>query len=347
MVIPGEGSIPKYDAIYVLCRAGAVSGGPDALHRLVHVLRELGVRAFISYVPLGVTAEVPEIYRRNYGVIAAQPVDAPVNLIVLPEVMAHRVRDFRQARSAVWWLSVDHFFGCTGKPGQLGRRRFLHDLKSLTGLPVGRARWRELRGIDHYSPSAYAATFLREYGVESKPLHDPVNAIFMTRPPETTRRNAIAHNPAKDQYYAATIRAALPEFEWIELVGMPQEEIAATLGSIKVYLDLGYFPGRERLPAEAVLCGACLVTGRRGAAAFHEDLPIPGYYKIDHRAPDFAIRARDIILDIFRNFEERTGDFDRFRARLRDEPGRFHDEARAAFLSPPVGDRRSENWRAA
>ena len=340
MVTPGEGAIPKYDAIYVLSRAGAVSGGPDALHRLVHTLREFGARAFISYVPLDVSAEVPETYRRNYRVVAAQPIDAPTNLIVLPEVMAHYVRDFHQARVVVWWLSVDHFFGCTGRPGQLGWRRFLHDLKSLAGLPGRRARWGELRGIDHYSPSAYAATFLRGYCIEAKPLHDPVNAIFMRPRPEATRRDAIAHNPAKDQRYAAAIRAALPEFEWVELVGMSHEEVAATLGSIKVYLDFGYFPGRERLPAEAVLSGACLVTGRRGAARFDDDLPIPEYYKIDHRAVDFAVRAREVVLDIFGNFEERTRDFDRFRVRLREEPDRFRDEALAAFFSPAHDDRR-------
>lgn len=332
MAARAEQPIPKYDAIYVLGRANAVSGGPDALHRLVHILRELGAQAFISYVPLGVVAEVPEIYQRYYRVVADQPIDASTTLIILPEVMAHHVRHYSQAHKAVWWLSVDHFFGCNGKPGQLEWRRFLHDLKSLMGLPGGRAKWAELRSIDHYSPSAYAAKFLRGHGIEAKPLHDPVNATFMTPRPEGARRDAIAYNPAKDQQYAPVIRAALPGFEWIELVGMSHEQIAATLSSIKVYLDFGYFPGRERLPAEAVLCGACLVTGRRGAASFNEDLPIPEYYKIDHRAADFAARTRDIGADIFKNFEDRTCDFDRFRALLRVEPVRFRDEALAAFF---------------
>src|SRR5579864_2694025 len=338
MTAPGVRPIPKYETIYVLCRANAVSGGPDALHHLVHTLGEIGARAFISYLPLGAVAEVPEIYRRYYSVAAAQPIDAPTNLIVLPEVMAHLVRDFHQAHKAVWWLSVDHFFGCTGKPGQLAWRSFLHDLQNLAGLPGKRARWAELREIDHYGPSAYAAGFLREHGIEAKPLHDPVNAIFMTRRPQKKRRDAIAYNPAKDQKYATAIRAAVPEFEWIELAGMSHEQVGVILSSIKAYLDFGYFPGRERLPAEAVLCGACLVTGRRGAATFDEDLPIPEHYKIDHRSADFAIQARDVVLDIFENFEERTRDFDCFRVRLRDEPARFRDEALAAFFSPVLGD---------
>jgi hypothetical protein len=325
-------SVPKYDAIYVLGRAGAVSGGPDALHRLAHTLRDLGARAFISYVPLGTGAEVPKIYQSYYHVTVGQPIDAPTTLIVLPEVMAHLARDFRQARKAVWWLSVDHFFGCNGKPGQLERRRVLHDLKSMIGLPGGRIRWAELRRIDHYSPSAYAATFLREHCIEAQPLHDPVNATFMTRWPERARRDAIAYNPAKDQHYAPVIRAALAEFEWIELAGMSHKQIAATLGSVKAYLDFGYFPGRERLPAEAVLCGACLVTARRGAARFYEDLPIPEYYKINHQAKDYATQVRNLLLDIFANFERRAADFDYFRMRLRREPAAFIDEVRAAFF---------------
>ncbi len=324
--------VPKYAAIFVLARANAVSGGPDALHRLVHTLNELGAPAYISYVPLGVSADVPEVYRRYYQVPARQPADAADNLILLPEAMSDHIRRFRRADKALWWLSVDHFFGATGRDGQLRRREIIHGFKSRFGIADRRANWPELRKIAHYSPSAYAATFLRKHRIESKPLHDPVNAIFLRQRAGGVRRDAIAYNPAKGMQYTRAIIDALPGIEWVALQGMSHEEVRATLGAVKIYLDFGYFPGRERLPSEAALCGACVVAGRRGAAVFDEDLMIPENYKIDPRSENYVSQCRDIITDIFTNFERRTREFDGFRDRLRREPTIFRDELISNFF---------------
>jgi hypothetical protein len=325
---------PNYGSVFVLCPAGPASGGPDALHRLVHALNEAGARAAISYVPFDGQLEVPEIYRRYYRTPVAAPVDAPGNLVVLPEVMTGYARQIRHARTAIWWLSVAHFYGYAGQGDHVFRRlRLLHDARSLLGVPIPQLRWSEMRRVDHYSPSAHAADFLRRHGIASQPLRDPINDIFFTVRPAARRRDAVAYNPVKGMQFTAKIVAAMPEVEWIAVQGMSHEQVAEVFCTTKAFVDFGFFPGRERMPREAALCGCCLVTGRRGAAAVAEDLAIPDRYRINHRARDFANQARDAVLDIFANFEMRSRDFDSFRDEVRKGPSMFLRDIRAIFFS--------------
>ncbi len=41
--------VPRFDNVFVPSWSGAATGGPEAMHQLVHVLRQLGANAFISY----------------------------------------------------------------------------------------------------------------------------------------------------------------------------------------------------------------------------------------------------------------------------------------------------------
>ena len=56
--------------------------------------------------------------------------------------------------------------------------------------------------------------------------------------------------------------------------GMTKGQVSDTLARSTIFLDLGHFPGKDRLPREAALSGAAVVTGIFGASAFYEDVPI-------------------------------------------------------------------------
>jgi hypothetical protein len=323
---------PRFSAVFVLCPPHA-SGGPDALHQLVSTLNELGARAFISYLPPAdaVTAAL----RERYAVAPALPVDAADNLIVIPEMMTGQARAFAKARTAIWWLSVDHFVGYAGRGEHVLRRRLLlHDLRSLLRLPTSRLTWPEMRGLDHYTPTAYAKAFLHRHGIASVPLRDPVNDSFLSVAPASMRRDAVAFSPQKGMDYTAQVLDALAGVPAIALQGLSRAQLIEVLRQTKVYLDFGYFPGADRMPREALLCGACIVIGRRGAAANPHDHPIPDAYKIDHTARDFAARAREAVLRIFGDFETCSRDFDPFRTALRAGPAIFAQDVRDIFFAP-------------
>lgn len=323
----------RHKAIFVLCPANHVSGGPDAFHHLVHTLNELGANAFMSYVPYGEDHAVPAPYSRIYRIPTARPLDAAENLIVIPEIMSGRTREFRHAKTAIWWQSVDFFLGYAGQGDNIRRRRvFLHDLKSLLRVPTSRMTWPEARHIEQYAPTAYAAEFLSRRGIPSRPLRDPVNEIFLSVEPEPHKQNVVAYSPAKGMQYNQQVLDALSDVPAIELRGMTHEQLIGVLRTVKIYIDFGYFPGRERMPREALLCGACIVIGRRGAAANAVDYPIPPAYKIDHAAAGFAARTRAAVLDIFDNFEHCSREFDPFRAYLKEGPKIFADDVRSIFF---------------
>ncbi|MCM8776202.1 MAG: hypothetical protein NC930_07645, partial [Candidatus Omnitrophica bacterium] len=92
--------------IYVLCPSQVATGGPEAIHQLVHELRVLGYDASIVYSPQ-VDEPTPAAYR-HYGINNVWEIDdKPLNLLIVPEVWADRVKEFSNMQKAIWWLSVD------------------------------------------------------------------------------------------------------------------------------------------------------------------------------------------------------------------------------------------------
>ena len=54
----------KYKKILVVCPAGAVTGGPEALHQLTAHMNSLGLPAYMCYLPFSETASPPAPYTR-------------------------------------------------------------------------------------------------------------------------------------------------------------------------------------------------------------------------------------------------------------------------------------------
>ena len=63
----------------------------------------------------------------------------------------------------------------------------------------------------------------------------------------------------------------------------------------QVYIDFGHHPGQDRLPREAAACGCLVVTGTRGSAGFHADVPLPPALKLAHPLDDLEATADAIL----------------------------------------------------
>lgn len=326
----GRRRVGRYDEIFVLAPSQSVSGGPEALHQLVDALRRRGHRAYISYVPKA-SSPTPDAFV-SYDVVAKTPRDRRGNLIVVPEIWTGRVRSIRAAEVAVWWLSVDNFFG--DRPDddrQFAAMIRAHEASVSGGIATKAATWQELRRVRNLHQSCYAARFLETRGIVSEKFGDYINEEFNEADRNGPRQDAVAYNPAKGLPRIQSLMGMFPQWKWVPIRGLPRREVGRLLADVKVYVDFGSHPGRDRLPREAALAGTCVITGLRGSAGVREDVPIPDIYRIDENAPDYHERFGEIVSAIFASFDVHATQFDTYREEIRGERSAFERDVMQLF----------------
>ena len=146
---------------------------------------------------------------------------------------------------------------------------------------------------------------------------DLLNADFYDEPwTESERSDVVLFNPAKATPFMQKIIDACPDVTFKPIQGMTRAEVIDTMRHSKLYVDFGEFPGRERMPREAVLCGCCLITSRLGSAAYYEDFS----HSYKYESKDSHIWAIvNQIRYVLSHYEECRHDFDMFRELLRAE----------------------------
>lgn len=311
---PGQG-------VLVACPAESVTGGPEALHQLVDALVELGAPVAMAYLAprpeqpfreAVTTAATPPVYDRYRVPLwrAPLPDDSDV-VVILPEVWSSVASEFAEARVGLWWLSVDN--------------------NLISGLGRYFERPRPPRPVVHLYQSAYARAYLEAHGVAGYRLGDYLAAEHLAAPTSSERGRRIAFNPKKGfETTMEIIRRGLElglDAEWVPIAGLDPAGVAALLTRCRVYVDFGPHPGMDRLPREAALAGCCVVTGRRGAAGFPEDVPIPDRFRVPDADLDRAVETIAACLDD----PAASAAFEPYRNWIRGQRGRFFDDVAAAF----------------
>lgn len=305
-----------HPGIVIICPGETVSGGPEALHQLGAALRELGVAAAMCYFPFGQRFPRPAAYA-GYDVPSCAFDQIGGADIVIPEARTGFARLFPDNPVWIWWLSVNHFQTATP-----------------TGQPARHLPIEALKPLRHLSQSAYARDFLARQGLQSQMLGDYLNVAHGTTcPDEAPRLRQVVYNPRKGAEVAKALAALLPDEAFIPIEGLSAGAVSALLRQSRLYIDFGSHPGKDRLPREAAMAGCCVLTGRKGAAGFAQDVAIPSEYRLDERAPDFAARASLAIRDLLDNFPIRRRDFDPYRARIAQERVQFLAQVEAAFVT--------------
>lgn len=316
----------------VVCPPGVTTGGPEALHQLVHAARQQGLDARVVYLPRkkGIPAEPAQPYKIYDVQIDAELDDAAGTLIVVPEDQTWRLRSIKRADKAIWWLSIDHHFSSIK---QEQRKRFKHWLGLNRPFNLDKpdpAVW-------HLAQSEYARLFLVGKGLQRvQMLTDYLRDDFVAAVTQSTsvgqRLRRVAFNPKKGWEQTQKIMALAGDaIEFVRLENMRPDQVRDTLLTAMVYMDFGHHPGRDRIPREAGICGCGVITGRRGSAANQVDVPIDAMYKIDESAPDFAQQAVRVLLDILDQRERHQSAFDGYRQVISDQKRTFFGEVRALF----------------
>lgn len=321
----------KYKKILVICPAGAVTGGPEALHQLTAHMNTLGLPAFMCYLPFSELAKSPEPYE-HYHTESAPYEDVSGNLIIFPEVEPMLALKVKHAHAALWWLSLENFL----------ERRYiwpLHDqIRYIKRVLQGRRPWggaKNLKSLLHFSQTEHSTQYLKSCGINPIPLIDSINEDFLTEKyldQINHKKNVILYNPTKGLKITQQLIARYPHWEFLPLKGLNRDQLSQRLYGAKLYIDFGHHPGRDRMPREAAMHGCCLISGKLGSAGNHIDLPIPSQYKLDSNNPDFIEIFGELTKNIMDDFPQHYANFDSYRKWLQNEPEIFKQQIMDFFL---------------
>jgi hypothetical protein len=271
-------------------------------------------------------------YERYNNPVTSEIRDSAENIIIAPESVTIFLSEYKNARRAIWWLSVDFY--------HMSVRMFIESFPQSPFFDI-------LSPFDccHFCDCAYARKHLELFSI-------PQNRIMMLESylhpfyvknalykPKLKKENFVTFNPSKG--YVFTQRLLMycmangyEHIKFVALEGFTQEEVTDIYKLCKLHIDFGEFPGREYIPREAVINDCCIITGKKGASKYHEDVPIPEKYKFDHTDEALPLIA-ECIDRILNNYDECVKDFAEYKQFALNLERAFEREIRENFIKTP------------
>lgn len=302
-----------------------ITGGPEALHQLVAHMRALGLPAFIVYLPFNEIAQTPASYKKYQAPVALYE-DSLDQLVIFPEVNPMLAMRVKNAKAALWWLSLENFLERRHISGFKDKLRYFKKVMKGDRPLMGGAG---LKKLIHFSQSEHSTQYLKSCGIEPVPLTDSINEDFLTDrylDKIDHKKDIVLYNPMKGKKVTAALIKDNPQWEFIPLEGLNPQQLSEKLYQAKLYIDFGHHPGRDRLPREAAMFGCCLITGVLGSAGNDIDLPIPQKYKIDSSSPDFLMTFKALVFDVMMNFDSHYHEIDDYRVWVKNQPNIFKQQ---------------------
>lgn len=345
--------------VYVVAPANVATGGPELLHQLVYNLRKyLNINAYMYYIPQNHPNPVHPAYRVYNNPYVREIEDEEDNILIVPEVIEgiKVLSGYSQIRKVIWWLSVDNFYTSAilqSKKHFFFQRAINRLLRSILKREILDISDKVLEKISdfslvdlinkivpvntinfHLAQSYYAVHHLEENGIPKNKifyLSDYLNKMFLKIETDLSQKeNVVAYNPKKGFLFTRKIIKYASDIRFIPLINMTREQVIETLQMAKVYIDFGNHPGKDRLPREAAILGCCVITGKRGSAAYFEDVPIPEKYKFEDKEENIP-KIIERIKDCFDNYKEKVKDFDHYRNVIQNEPKKFIEDLKNIF----------------
>lgn len=328
--------------VFVIYPRGLRTGGPEALHQLVDMLRTLGQDAYLVAHPTTASNDRVVEFSHYDAPEAPSVIDSTGNIVVTPEVFLDDIFSIRNADRICWWLSIDN--SPTFMVRSL-RQRFRSNrsdpllqqaslLLRSGRLPIDILRFKR-SNIHHAVQSSYAWSFLfSRVGIVPSLLSDYTTLGIAQPSSGSIHRNnrLVSFNPKRGGDVVEGVRRATgQEFEWRPLQSMARSEVIRSLCESGFYLDLGYHPGKDRMPREAAMCGALTVVGRRGSAAFFSDVPIPWGHKVTPGRHEVADTV-SLLKGLVETLPEEVLKQDHYRRVISQEKDQFRREVEDVFL---------------
>lgn len=335
-------NIYKNTKVYIAAPAVGATGGPELLHQLAYHLRnDLNIDAYMLYYPTNHPNPIHPEYKIYNNPFVREIEDDKNNILIVPEVKSGLdfLEKYEKIRKVIWWLSVDNFYlsAATKYKKNFFSNYYINEiaLKKLK-TQLNLRNFEMIINADfHLVQSFYAKKHLEEVDINKEKifyLSDYLNKDFLNTQTDLSKKeDIVVFNPKKGLTFTKKIIQSAPYIQFVPLINMTRQEMIETLQRAKVYIDFGNHPGKDRIPREAAILGCCVITGKRGSAAYFEDVPIPESYKIEDKKENIP-KIIEKIKDCFENFEERYKDLDYYRQIIKQEPQKFIEDLKKIFV---------------
>lgn len=319
--------------IYIICPGKYNSGGPESLHQLCSKLIEFGLYATILYIqghiPFTKDDPVHNDYKKYHVPYTFDLIDAPHNILIVPEYFTEYLYMTENIQRVLWWMSVDNYL-------RVISTRISSHANNATKSPVPKFFYFQEDNIDHWAKAEYSRQFLNANGIPAQKIHHVetyMNRIFFKRAAQidlADKKDIVAYNPQKGLEVTQQFLKIAPNIAWKPIKNMSPAQVQELLAQAKVYIDFGEHPGRDRLPREAIISGCVVITGKQGSAGNNIDINIPDEFKFDEKTTN-PIEVVNKIRDVFANFSIAHAKQNAYRARVLDEPKQFAEQVADAF----------------
>ncbi len=319
----------------ILCPPDTRTGGPEALYQLSDMMIENGIDTefwLLSPTEIAILRDAQKSGKRFHqseyridvrsnsveeyqhyrvkpfrGWSAGEPVR-----FVLAEVYAHMIPFFEGTEVLLWWLSVDNA------------------LAALSCLNLNRVRSPRIR---HGAQSQYAVNFLNGLGIPSQMLTDYTVVAPSQAAPVQQRQRMVAINAGGKVVtdlgaLETCILALAPDLDIRYIRNMSRQEVYATFEHSRLFVDMGCFPGKDRMCREALMLGTNILISNTGAGAQYQDYALADDYKLSPYDVQ-GIAAR--IVDMVEQPGLHAPHMDAAREQVRNERETFKREVAAFF----------------
>lgn len=315
-----------------------VTGGPEALHQLGRCLLDLGYEVGLSPLSNPTVKGSPSAFA-HYDVpwIPAGAVQSEDN-IVCAEMAPWPLQSPRKGRRILWWLSVDNspmfrshrdLIKCRAGENNLSATKIASLLKSMAAEKVRRLYFSN-KNIEHWAQSTYAHQIITQrINKKVSIVTDYINYDCPEFTSSQLRPFDVAFLKSKSPL-AVELKELMTNIKWVEIHDMSPSEVRAALNSTKMFLDLGWHPGKDRMPREAALSGCLVLVAARGAAAHYSDMPIPREHLLKHSGwrllHESQIKIPALLSDLTNNKDSQEF----YRSMIKKQRRRFYEEVQIA-----------------
>lgn len=318
--------------VYIVCPYNR-SGGPRSLHQLGNKLVGYGIDVYMYYGYKNKKYKTDTLlYPDSKAKIATNIQDKKENILIVPESDTGWLTKYQNIRKVIWWLSLYFYLennfmwlskfrtNFLNQPAFFTYLRYLHI--KLKNPEINYVHPEDLKNVDyHLYNCEYVHSYMKEHGIKDSKMSylcGPIDVKPLKKENVISdKENLILYNPAKASPYMLKrilkyMHKNYPNYKFQPLKGLSHDDVLKYLKKAKVYLDLGYFPGPERMPREASMNYCNIITSTVGAAANNEDVPISKKFKFDLKKENVS-RISELIVDMCDNYEEYVDHYDKYR----------------------------------
>lgn len=321
----------KTTKIYILCPVKVETGGPEALYTLGYELKNLGFDTFMFYnIKNFNEVFIVDKYKKFNMPYVTKIEDDNNNILIIPETCPEFLHKYKKVQKAFWWLSVDNYFTITR---QKEYRGFQKIFRKIFPKKVYKVDFNDNK-IVHLAQSYYAMDFIKQNNAANSGflmdyLSDEIWE-YENKCDYTKKENIILYNPKKGFEFTKQIIEKAPDLTFVPLINLQYKEVIDLLLRSKVYIDFGNHPGKDRFPREAAILGNIVITNKKGAAKYFEDVPIPEKYKFDDDSSNIDNIVK-MLRECLETYDSKINDFSSYRDFIHKDKENFINDIKKIF----------------